>query len=191
MACASDNPKARLRQEIGRRLAQLGPGEIRRRSALACGYLVERFPDPGVVMAYLALPGEADPAGAMALWRARGVRVAAPRVNWSDRSMEPALVGAGGELVETRHGLREPGPGAPVVPIGEIGLVVVPGVAFTGSGERLGRGGGFYDRFLARLSPGASAVGLVLSCQVVGELPAESHDRSVGLVITEDGVVGG
>lgn len=196
MACASDNPKARLRQEIGQRLAQLGPEEIRRRSALACGHLVERFPNPGVVMAYLALPGEADPAGAMALWRARGVRVAAPRVNWKDRSMEPVLIGpfggqAGGELVETRFGLREPGPGAPSVPIPEIGLVIVPGIAITPSGDRLGRGGGFYDRFLARLSPGAQSVGLVLSCQVVGKLPAESHDRSVGLVITEDGVVGG
>lgn len=192
MACAGDNPKARLRQEIARRLAELGAEEIRRRSALACGHLVERFPDPACVMAYLALPGEADPAGAMALWRMRGVRVAAPRVNWGDRTMEPALLGAGGvggELVETRFGLREPGPGAPAVPIGEIGLVVVPGVAFLRTGGRLGRGGGFYDRFLARLGPGVRTAGLVLSCQLVESLPAESHDMGVGVVITEDGPV--
>ncbi|MCA9271728.1 MAG: 5-formyltetrahydrofolate cyclo-ligase [Phycisphaerales bacterium] len=190
MGCANDNPKANLRKEIGKRLADLGEKEIRRRSALACGHLMERYPSPGMAMAYLAMPGEADPAGAIAMWRMRGVRVAAPRVNWADKTMEPALLGVdGGELVESRFGLREPGPGAPVVSIDEIGLVIVPALAYSRSGERLGRGGGFYDRFLARLSPGAVTVGLVLSCQVVDEVPAEAHDMSVGVVITEDGPV--
>ena len=65
------------------------------------------------MLAYLAMPGEADPAGAIAMWRMRGVRVAAPRVNWREKSMEAALLGtAGGELVESRFGLREPGSGA-------------------------------------------------------------------------------
>ena len=200
MTCANDNPKANLRKEIGKRLAQLGEKEIHRRSALACGHLVERYPVPGqavsdkAVMAYLAMPGEADPAGAIAMWRMRGVRVAVPRVNWADKTMQPALLGtglgtAGGELVESKFGLREPGPGAQSVPIEEIGLVIVPALAYSRSGERLGRGGGFYDRFLARLSPGAVTVGLVLSCQIVDEVPAEAHDMSVGVVITEDGPV--
>ena len=190
MSCANDNPKAKLRQEVGQRLAALGEKEIRRRSALACGHLVERYPSPGTVLAYLAMPGEADPAGAIAMWRMRGVRVAAPRVNWREKSMEAALLGtAGGELVESRFGLREPGPGAPVVSIDEIGLVIVPALAYSRTGERLGRGGGFYDRFLARLSPGAVTVGLVLSCQIVDEVPSEAHDQNVGIVITEDGPV--
>lgn len=194
MSCASDNPKANLRKEIGQRLAQLGVREILRRSALACGHLVERYPSPGTVMAYLAMPGEADPAGAIAMWRMRGLQVAAPRVNWADKSMQPALLGtgmgtAGGGLVESKFGLREPGPGALAVPIEEIGLVIVPALAYSRSGERLGRGGGFYDRFLARLSPGVVTVGLVLSCQLVDEVPAEAHDMSVGVVITEDGPV--
>ena len=104
--------------------------------------------------------------------------------------MEAALLGtAGGELVESRFGLREPGPGAPVVSIDEIGLVIVPALAYSRTGERLGRGGGFYDRFLARLSPGAVTVGLVLSCQIVDEVPSEAHDQNVGIVITEDGPV--
>lgn len=190
MPPAGDTPKGVLRREIAGRLARLGQEEIERRSALACGHLVERFPEPGVVMAYLALPYEADPSGAIALWRAQGVRVCVPRVDWATKTMEAALLGVpGGELVETRYALREPGPGAPVVAIGEIDLVVVPGVAFLRTGQRLGRGGGFYDRFLARLSPGARTVGLVLSCQLVDELPGEPHDMGVGVVITEDGPV--
>ena len=188
MACGNDNPKAMLRQEIGKRLAELGPDEIRRRSAIACGYLLERYANPGTVMAYLALPGELDPAGAIAMWRARGVTVAAPRVDWESRSMTPAaLTGGREQLVETRHGLREPGPDAPELAIEQISLLIVPGLAFTACKARLGRGGGFYDRFLSRLDAATVTVGLVLSCQIVDEIPIEPHDRGVGAVITEDG----
>ena len=188
MTCGNDNPKAALRQQVGKRLAELGPDEISRRSAMACGHLLERYASPGTVMAYLALPGELDPAGAIAMWRVRGERVAAPRVDWANRSMTPAvLTGESGQLVETRHGLREPGPDAPELAIEEIRLLIVPGLAFTACGARLGRGGGFYDRFLSRLDARTKTVGLVLSCQVVDEIPTEPHDRSVDAVITEGG----
>jgi 5-formyltetrahydrofolate cyclo-ligase len=190
MACRNDNPKSRLRQEVGKRLAELGQDEIRRRSALACGHLLDQFANPGSVMAYLALPGELDPAGAIAMWRTRGVTVAAPRIDWVNKAMTPAvLTGDRGQLVETRHGLREPGPDAPELAIGEIGLLIVPGLAFTACKARLGRGGGFYDRFLSRLGAATRTVGLVLSCQIVDEIPIEPHDRSVDAVITEDGPV--
>ena len=179
--------KARLRSELARRLVELGPDEIARRSALACGHLIDRRPKPRGVMAYLALPGEADPAAAIASWRALGVPVAVPRVNWDDRTMQPALLG--GELVNARHGLREPGPGSPVLGLDEIDLVVVPGLGFSPAGDRLGRGGGFYDRFLARLPAGTEAVGLVLSCQLMDEIPTDAHDRAVDMVVTEDGPV--
>ena len=188
MSCANDNPKAKLRQEVGKRLAALGPDEIRRRSLLACGHLIERYPNPESVMAYLALPGEADPAGAIAMWRTRSVKVAVPRVDWQTKSMTAAVLPDGrGQLVETRHGLSEPGADAEELAIDSIALVIVPGLAFTASGARLGRGGGFYDRFLSRLSGSTTTVGLVLSCQIVDEIPVEPHDRSVEAVITDDG----
>ena len=179
--------KAELRTELARRLAALGPTEIARRSAQACGHLIDLRPRPKAVMAYLALPGEADPAAAIASWRAAGVPVAAPKVNWSNRTMQPALLG--GELVTGRHGLREPPPDASLLELNEIGLVVVPGLGFSAGGARLGRGGGFYDRFLARLPAGTETVGLVLSCQLMDEIPTDAHDRAVDMVVTEDGPV--
>lgn len=188
MSCANNNPKSTLRQEVGKRLASVSADEIRRRSLLACGHLVERYPNPESVMAYLALPDEADPAGAIAMWRARGVRVAVPRVDWESKAMSAALLpDERGQLVETRHGLREPGPDAEELAIDRIGLMIVPGLAFTASGARLGRGGGFYDRFLPRLSGSTTTVGLVLSCQIVDQIPVEPHDRGVEAVITDDG----
>lgn len=182
--------KRAIRERVRGRLSELTPSEQARLSALASGHLIERYGEKKPVMGYLALPGEIDPGGAMALWRSRGVVVCAPRVDWETRQMTAAaLSGDRRDLALTRHGLLEPGPKAQTVPIGELGAVIVPGIAFTSDGKRLGRGGGFYDRFLSRLSGGTLRIGLVFSCQMVDELPVESHDEGVDIVITEDGPV--
>ena len=78
---------------------------------------------------------------------------------------------------------------APVIPPGEIDLFLVPGFAFTASGQRLGRGGGFYDRLLARRSAQSIAIGVCFSARIVEALPRESHDQDVDLVVTECGVM--
>jgi 5-formyltetrahydrofolate cyclo-ligase len=84
---------------------------------------------------------------------------------------------------------RWPGPGAPlgVDAIARADLVVVPAVAIDGSGVRLGRGGGSYDRALARVSPDALVVALLFDGELVDRLPAEAHDRRVNAVITPMG----
>jgi 5-formyltetrahydrofolate cyclo-ligase len=71
--------------------------------------------------------------------------------------------------------LREPSGGA-VVSLAEADLVVVPGLAFTRCGKRLGRGGGFYDRALADLPKTVKRLGICFEFQVVEDLPTESHD---------------
>ncbi len=67
-------------------------------------------------------------------------------------------------------------------------LVVVPGLAFDRRGYRLGRGGGYYDRFLSR-PVSSKVVGLAFSWQVVHELPIDPWDVPVGAVVTESGVI--
>lgn len=66
-----------------------------------------------------------------------------------------------------------------------IDLVLVPGVAFTADGWRLGQGGGWYDRFLPMLRPDAVTVGVAFAAQVVDALPVEPHDVRVDLVVTD------
>lgn len=78
--------------------------------------------------------------------------------------------------------LREPSVGA-LVSLAEADLVVVPGLAFTRCGRRLGRGGGFYDRALADLPRRVKRLGVCFEFQVVGDLPVEPHDALLdGLV---------
>jgi 5-formyltetrahydrofolate cyclo-ligase len=80
--------------------------------------------------------------------------------------------------------LREPGgPRLGLTAVGEADLVVVPAVAVDRAGVRLGRGGGSYDRALARVRPGALVVALLYDGELVDELPAEPHDARVGGVV--------
>lgn len=93
------------------------------------------------------------------------------------------------ELVRARYGLLEPRPELSAASSGEWAqmLVLTPAVACDLSGVRLGRGGGFYDRLLAR--SGGAAVAVVYACQVTESLPRESHDLKVGFAVTEKGVL--
>jgi 5-formyltetrahydrofolate cyclo-ligase len=68
-------------------------------------------------------------------------------------------------------------------------LVIVPGLAFTAAGDRLGQGGGWYDRFLAGVRPECTSVGVCFVEQIVEALPVEPHDIVVDHVVTDAGVL--
>lgn len=66
-----------------------------------------------------------------------------------------------------------------------IDVAIVPGVAFTAGGGRLGQGGGWYDRFLPSLRPDCVTIGVGFAPQLVDDLPAEPHDVVLDFVITD------
>jgi 5-formyltetrahydrofolate cyclo-ligase len=68
-------------------------------------------------------------------------------------------------------------------------VVIVPGLAFTPAGDRLGQGGGWYDRFLSAVRPDCVSVGVCFVDQLVDSLPVEAHDVAVDHVVTELGTV--
>lgn len=85
-------------------------------------------------------------------------------------------------LADGAYGIAEP-QGDKMCAAEEIDLMVVPGVAFTREGVRLGRGKGYYDRYLAREGFRAYTVGVCYACQLLQELPSEEHDRRVDIVV--------
>ena len=95
------------------------------------------------------------------------------------------------EMIEPGpFGLREPDHlRCPRVAIAELDCVFVPGLAFDKTGLRLGRGGGYYDSFLAGAPKKLSRFGLFFSCQRVEKLPREPHDQALPAVVTEDGAI--
>lgn len=136
---------------------------------------------PGATVAvYAPLPHEVQ-LDANALLAAGAARVAWPRIG-ADRSM---AFFAGGSLRPTGSwGIREPDPVDPVAP-DQFDAVIVPGLAFTTRGERLGMGAGHYDRFLPQLRPGVPRWAVAFDWQVLPELPVEPHDALVSHVVTE------
>ena len=65
----------------------------------------------------------------------------------------------------------------------ENAIMLVPGLAFTKEGDRLGRGSGFYDRVLRRISTSVKTIGICRKCQVVSSIPTEPHDKRVDKII--------
>lgn len=102
--------------------------------------------------------------------------------------MEFRLVEQVEELVPGVFGILEPQQGKLVLPE-DLEVMFLPGLAFSRTGERLGRGGGYYDRYLAHLPSGVLKIGLAFSAQITESLPVEEHDLKVDLVITEEGVI--
>ena len=68
-------------------------------------------------------------------------------------------------------------------------VVVVPGLAFTAAGERLGQGGGWYDRYLAQVRADCATIGVCFAEQILDTLPVEAHDVTMDHIVTERGIV--
>ncbi len=85
-------------------------------------------------------------------------------------------------------GIQEPASGRDLADLGSVAAVLVPGIAFDIKGNRLGFGGGYFDKFLSRLPKKAKKIGLAFSCQVAKAVPHEKHDMRVDYLITENGV---
>jgi 5-formyltetrahydrofolate cyclo-ligase len=93
------------------------------------------------------------------------------------------------ELVPGAFGIREPSADlAHAVAPDTLDLILVPGVAFTVNGARLGRGGGFYDRLLVSLPAHTCRIGVCFDSQILPELPVEPHDQHVDFIATESGL---
>jgi 5-formyltetrahydrofolate cyclo-ligase len=143
---------------------------------------------PGVaeshnVLAYRATPEELDPSRLVDALRARGARIAYPRVCGPGALMLHWCADES-ELAPGTHGIAEPAAGSPEAGVGELDLVLVPGTAFDPACGRLGMGGGFYDRLLPGLRAGALAVGLAFDEQIVAEVPMEANDVPLDAVVT-------
>ena len=177
--------KAALRSMIRASRAAV-PASERAAASEAVAGRAASLPEVGrarVVLGYRALAEEIDPAPLLEMLRARGARIALPRVaapgelalHWVERDQD---------LIAGDLGVLEPAPGTPGPRLDAVHLVVVPGVAFDARGRRLGMGGGFYDRLLAGLPASSRAVAIAYDEQLVDDVPVGENDRSVDFLVT-------
>jgi 5-formyltetrahydrofolate cyclo-ligase len=133
----------------------------------------------GTIAAYYSIGAEPDTRGLVyALWK-RGSYVLLPVLR-PDGDLDWASYEGPDSLVPGPRGLREPGePTRGVDAVARADAVLVPALAVDGAGRRLGRGGGSYDRALARVGPLIPLIALVYDEELVGHVPSEGHDVPV------------
>lgn len=144
------------------------------------------FRHAGSVALYSPIHGEVFTEGLFDVCRQEGRTLAYPRVR--GEQLDFVQVEQRHELAPGGFGVLEPTGSLPVLP-SALDLIVVPGVAFDGSGFRLGYGKGFYDRALHAKSSTAVLVGVCFELQLVDVLPAESHDIRMNMVVTEERIL--
>ncbi len=179
--------KAEVRNRIKQAVLSLPPASRERLSGKIIRQLQASpaFCSAKHVLAFASLPDEVNLDRLLSDGRSGGEKAFyLPRVKGDE--LEICSFDGAESLKQGAFRINEP-QGAPLLSLDLIDLVIVPGVAFTPEGLRLGRGRGYYDRLLSRQDlAGAYKVGICFPCQLVAELPIEAHDIQMDSVITID-----
>jgi 5-formyltetrahydrofolate cyclo-ligase len=190
--------KKKLRQQIRRAIEAIPLWARGDKSLLAQQALMAlpEFAAAQSVMIYLSMAEEVDTSHVARRAWAAGKRVLAPRVRLADRSMDAFEIHSlRDRLVPGPYDILQPQDGSPWPP-GQIDFIVVPALAFSRNGGRLGRGAGFYDRFLlrARDQMRGSQKALPLACglafdeQILDDLPMFDHDQPIDVLVSDKGL---
>lgn len=190
--------KNELRSEVRAR-KKLFSNEQLEALSLSVMSAVEQIPQVGkasTIMLYSSLPDEVGTRDLLRRLHAAGKRIVLPAVV-SDTEMELRVYDGDQSLREGRYGIMEPC-GMEFAKYSEIDVAIVPGMAFDRQGNRLGRGKGYYDRFLHKLkamralaSPDQDAteapiyiIGVCFPFQLYGQIPVDSNDVGMDLVVS-------
>ena len=175
--------KDEIRRMMRERRRALTPEERTAASAVVCAKLAAlNLHSP--IAVYLASPQEIDLSPFIRKMLESGVKVFAPR--WNGEAYELAVLKGLDEphLRQGPMGILEPA-AAEIVSPKEVEVWLVPGLAFTRNGKRLGYGGGWYDRLLADAPKDAVKLGIAHVFQVVDDLPSEPHDILLSGVVDD------
>jgi 5-formyltetrahydrofolate cyclo-ligase len=136
------------------------------------------------ILFYASMPGEVDTLAMIEKAIFSGKRVALPIVEQNKGKLIPTLISSMEDVHKGTYGIAEPylDPDKAIA-LEELDAVVVPGLAFDKQYNRLGRGAGYYDRFLSILPKTVSTVGLAFDFQLTESLPTEAHDMRLQQII--------
>lgn len=178
-------PKGAVRSELIARRCGLSLDCWRTASTAAQERLMtlEPFRQAAVVALYAPIQQEIDTALLFAAARAAGKQVLYPQVR--DNLLQFRLVTDLQQLAGGAYSIPEPGLAHSLMPLEQVDLIVVPGVAFDLQGQRIGFGKGYYDRCLSQRGRHTTLVGLCHDFQLVERVPVEGHDISMQYIVTE------
>ena len=172
--------KKKIRQKIVQKRKSMSCEEWKRKSDIICNKIMEnyKYKESRSVFCYASVGHEVCLTKLIQDALQSGKQVAMPKVE--GENIRFYLIDSMDEMLPGAFGILEPDT-ARLAKQGE--LVIVPGVAFSITGERLGYGGGFYDRFLSEND--IYSIGAAYDFQMVDTLPTEPHDKKINLIITD------
>lgn len=180
--------KHKIRKEIRDKIKSYSELEKSQKSGIIKNKLFgeEEFKKANVVMFYVSLKDEVDTLSMIDEAIKAGKRVCVPVILKEEKRLIAGGIKDRKEDLESQHfGIYQPRKGhVREVPLEDIDLIVVPGIAFDRKNVRLGRGHGYYDRFLCALPKKTKTIGLAFDFQVVENLPQDSHDIPVWKIVS-------
>ena len=134
------------------------------------------------VMFYIAMKGEVETREMIETAKRLGKIIAVPVCVKNRASLRPAILNSHANLKKGPYGVPEPVTGS-FLRLEDLDLVITPGVAFDKKGNRLGRGKGYYDRFLSKIPKDTPSIGLAFDLQILSSIPVTPRDVSVKKVL--------
>jgi 5-formyltetrahydrofolate cyclo-ligase len=136
------------------------------------------------ILFYASMPGEVDTLAMIEKAIFKGKRVALPIVEKNKGGLIPTLISSMEDVHKGTYGIAEPHPDPDrAIALKDIDADVIPGLAFDKHHNRLGRGAGYYDRFLSTLPETVTTVGLAFDFQLTESLPIQTHDVRLQQII--------
>jgi len=148
-------------------------------------FALSEYTNSQKIMLYVSLPNEVDTSKIMEN-SFSSKKVFFPITNTETRELELGQAENMADLREGAHGILEPIDKTDISPA-ELDLVIIPGRAFDTSGNRIGRGKGYYDRFLSKVS--CPKIALAFEYQIIDEVPSDLYDIPVDKIVTEERVI--
>ena len=180
--------KSDLRSRMRAALADVSPIVRMAASIEACDRLKVQMPCAATILFFAPLPDELDVWPLMEESMALGVTCALPFFDAGNKNYGARQVkNLAADIVTGKFGVREPASSCAEIPLDKFNLILVPGMAFDLSGNRLGRGRGFYDQLLGTAA--AIKCGVCYDGQLLPEIPTEPHDVKVDFVLTPSKLV--
>ncbi len=175
--------KSNLRVIIRSRLEKISPAVRAVESIDLCERLKAQIPSAHTILFFAPMPDELDVWPMLELSLALGTNCALPFFDSAKKTYGARqLQNLAADIVVGKFGVREPATSCAEIPLNRFDLILVPGLAFDLSGNRLGRGQGFYDRILAEAS--GIKCGVCHDFQLLEKIPMEPHDAKVDFIFT-------
>lgn len=184
--------KSRIRQDVLRKRDSLDPDTRRAKDSLIKENLfsLKEFLQAPILFFFASFRSEVSTLPQIAEALNRGKRVVLPSVDPLNKELRLYEIKGLSELSTGYMGIPEPAVAEERErDINDVTLVIMPGAAFDSKGNRLGYGGGYYDRLLTRLRRKIPLVALAYEEQLLDSLPAEPHDIKVHIIVTDQNVI--